>query len=301
MKAYLKAREFIKTHRCAECGACLNCERGEDNEYSFFCMRDPAHKGFEAVPQPKESSWTEMYRSGGEVPVFIQNKIERREKMTNKLAKYEGKKALTETEAKEIVDTLWGKAPFEEKRKAIMLCRDYRLNPLMKHVYLIPFWDSKAKKHNWVVVLGINATRAIARQHGRYGYVDGPRVMTEGEQESILGEKDTNNIWAITVVQDEYGLKAPGYGNWPKGKDPHGMDKGNTKQNMAFIRSERNALEKLFPGMMPERVEVVPEEAVPTEEGAPAEKEAPATGEAEEEHKEKGEEEHKAEQKSFEF
>lgn len=209
------------------------------------------------------------------------------------LERYRGKRALTESEAREIVDTLWGKAPFEEKRKAIMLCRDYRLNPLMKHVYLIPFWDSKARGYNWTVVLGINATRAIARQHGRYGYIDGPRVMSEEEQVNILGEKDDRKIWAITVVQDEHGFRAPGYGNWPKDQDPRGMDKGNTKQNMAFIRAERNALEKLFPGMMPERVEVVPEEAMPAGEEVPA-------GEAEE-HKEKGKEEHEAEQKSFGF
>jgi len=36
--------------------------------------------------------------------------------------------------------------------------------------------------------------------------------------------------------------------------------KGNTKANMAFIRSERNALDRLFAGEMPQGVEIIDEE-----------------------------------------
>jgi hypothetical protein len=58
---------------------------------------------------------------------------------------------------------------------------------------------------------------------------------------------DPERIWAITklkISDDIY----PGYGNWPKNAIAYGSDKGNSQRNMAFIRSESNALDKMAPG-----------------------------------------------------
>ena len=83
--------------------------------------------------------------------------------------------------------------------------------------------------------------------------------MTEEEQKRIFGEVDTKNIVAITKLRTKDGLEAPGYGKWPKEKEPYGTDKGNTKANMAFIRSERNAFGRLSPDALPVGVEVIDE------------------------------------------
>ena len=121
----------------------------------------------------------------------------------------------------------------------------------MRQVYLIQF------DKEWAIVLGIKASRQIAQQalkkRGiRYSYVDGPRVMTEDEQVRIFGKADKGKLWAITVLNDNQGGTFPGYGGWPADKKPYGLDKGNSEFNMAFIRSERNALDKLAPGELPD-------------------------------------------------
>lgn len=186
-----------------------------------------------------------------------------KEKATT-LMKYEGVVSLTKAEAKEILLTIWPEAPEIEVLKAAMICAQYGLNPLMKHVFLIPF---KRRQKGMVVgedyatVLGIKATRLIAHRCGDFSYLDDtPRVMTEEEQKRIFGDVDNFKLWAITKLKDSKGNEAPGYGCWPKGEDPYGTDKGNTKANMAMIRSERNALDRLFAGEMPQGVEVIDEE-----------------------------------------
>jgi hypothetical protein len=138
-----------------------------------------------------------------------------------------------------------------------------RVNPLMKHVSLIAYNKGK-QNESWAIVLGIKASRLIVSRRHNYSYIDGtPRMMTEEEQKKILGEIDTNNLQAITILKDESGNLYPGYGHWPKGTEPYGVDKGNSKANMAFIRSERQALDKMDPGALPQGVEVIDEEYTP--------------------------------------
>ncbi len=98
--------------------------------------------------------------------------------------------------------------------KAAILCRQYNLNPLMRQVYLIEFGSQ------WVTVLGIKATRQIAQQalrrRGiRYSYADGPRRMTDEEQQTIRGRIDNDKLWSITVLKDSAGNLFPGYGFSP--------------------------------------------------------------------------------------
>lgn len=159
---------------------------------------------------------------------------------------------MTQKQAMYLLKTIWPKVPDTEIVKAAMICYQYGLNPLMKQIYIVDFNDKNGGK-TYSVILGIGATRIIAQQNGwRYSYIDGPRVMTDQEQTGIFGVVDPDKIWAITKIKDRDGNVYPGYGFWPRTAGVHGADKGNTPRNMAFIRSERNALDKMAPGALPD-------------------------------------------------
>ncbi len=102
------------------------------------------------------------------------------------LQKYAGVTSLTQEEAKEIINTMWpdaDKASHAEVFKAMKICQDYGLNPLMRHIYLIPF-DGK-----YVTVMGIGANRLIASRRHIYSYIDDtPRIMSEAEQVKFFGK-----------------------------------------------------------------------------------------------------------------
>jgi hypothetical protein len=273
-----RRREFAAMqtdHVCRECASLLGAwtwQWGRDREPLLACMANPAeHRGFRRLP-----SLTQRYDRGETLPLSIVNAIEKRRRdevtqdlaipVRQELAKYQGKRALTQQEAEHILEAIWPGADREEKVRAAMLCESYRLNPLMKHVFLIPFnkkdKDGNVVKTNWATVMGIDATRLLASRRAPYSVIDGPRVMTEDEQVRIFGEVDSGSVVCITVVADREGNRAPGYGKWSKvnrwGKpnQPEGVDKGNSMVNMAMIRSERNALKRLRPAEMPD-VEVV--------------------------------------------
>jgi len=258
-----EGKRLVKTHVCAECGGELTLPWGGAygiENYVIRCGENPDHEGF-----VKPKSYTQAYNDGDPLPIEIANRIEdkRRKQMTQQVGEQEAKAlqpyygvhALTQEQATTILRTIWPKAPDVEVFKAALICKAYGLNPLMKHLYLLEFKGKEGS--TWAPVLGIGATRLIASRIGRYSYVDGPRIMTEKEQKEILGEVDEANIWAITVLRDERGNEAPGYGAWNKDNTPYGMDKGNTKANMAMIRSERNAFNRLFPGEMPADIEAI--------------------------------------------
>ena len=183
---------------------------------------------------------------------------------SRRLAKYEGVVSLTQADAKDILQTCWPEAPLSEVTKAAMLCAQYSLNPLMQHVFLVPFFNKKTGKNDWVRVMGIKAKRLLASRRGRYSYVDDtPRLMSEEEEVKVFGEADPRFMRAVTILKDKDGNIARGYGHWPKATSVYGEDKGNTKANMAFIRSEGAALDRLFPGEMPQGVDVVSEDFLP--------------------------------------
>ncbi len=183
---------------------------------------------------------------------------------------------LTKAQAMHILKLVYPNCPEEEIVRCAILCRDFGLHPLMKEVYLIPF-KGKDGNETYVTVLGINATRKLMALRGSYSYFDDtPRLMTPEEQKRVFGEVDSVNIVAITKLRTKDGLEAPGYGRWPKDKSPQGMDKGNTKANMAFIRSERNAFGRLSPDALPPNIEVIDEAYVDVPEIGKVEK---STGE----------------------
>ena len=165
---------------------------------------------------------------------------------------------LTQPQAEHILSLVYPGVPKEEIIRCAILCRDFGLHPLMKEVYIIPF--GQGDKRTWATVLGINATRKLMALRGTYSYIDAtPRIMTDEEQKRIFGEVDNENIVAITKLRTKDGLEAPGYGRWPKSKEPYGTDKGNTRANMAFIRSERNAFGRLSPDALPPDVDIIDE------------------------------------------
>ncbi len=241
-------KTLVTTHICAECEAPL-VERWnpETSQREFKCGNDKSHVGF----KPYQESKSELERKGRQMIA---------DKNQTALSKYSGSVALEKAEAEEILLSLWPDAPRSEVFKAALLCRQYGLNPLMKHIYLVGY-KNKEGGMDWSIQIGIGATRMIARRSGAYSYIDDtPRLMTEGEQIKIFGEVDKTKFWAITKLMSKAGMTAQAYGNWPKDKFVKGADKGNTPQNMAFIRSERATLDKLFPEKLPAGVEVVASE-----------------------------------------
>lgn len=167
-----------------------------------------------------------------------------------------------------LLKQVWPSAPDNAVVFAAVLCHDYGLHPMMRQVFLVPF-DVKDKdtgkfRTEWNVILGIRATRTIAQNAGyRWTYKDGPRVMSEEEQKKIYGEVDAGKIRAITIIRDQSGNEYPGYGMWDKSKTAYGADKGNSAVNMAFIRSERNAIDRMAPGVLPPDVDVIEDNYAP--------------------------------------
>jgi hypothetical protein len=247
-----QAKEYCNRNECLVCNGAVFIAFVK-GEYVLRCG-DPEH-GPEQWGRP--SSKPNMYQEANQIKRSVIEMAEQTENPTA-LSTIVHSGFLTQQRAAEIVRTFWPKAPDSEVTKAAILCESYGLNPLMKHVFLIPFKDQ------WALVMGISATRLIAQRQGDFSYLDDtPRIMTADEQMKAFGEVDQQNIWSICKIKNvKTGATAMGRGNWPKDKFPQGMDKGNTKANMAGIRAERQALDRLCPGKMPVNVEVIDENLV---------------------------------------
>lgn len=246
-----QAKEYCQRNQCLVCNGPVVI--AFNKEYVLRCG-DPAH-GPEQWGRP--SSKPNMYQEANQIKRSAKEMAEQTENPTA-LSTIVHSGLLTQKRAAEIVRTFWPKAPDAEVTKAAILCESYGLNPLMKHVFLIPFKDQ------WALVMGISATRLIAQRQGDFSYLDDtPRVMTADEQVKAFGEVDQQKIWAVCKLKNvKTGATSIGRGNWPKGTPPQGTDKGNTAANMAFIRAERQALDRLCPGKMPANVEVMDESLV---------------------------------------
>lgn len=267
---------------CAECGRQLYIYLDRETKQSYVACPTPRHEGIAKEYKPQDTGYQSNIRREMELE---QNQGKETAVALRGIPK-QGQ--LTQPQAEHILSLVYPGCPKDEIIRCAILCRDFGLHPLMREVYLIPFKDKEGKA-NYATVLGINATRKLMAQRGTYSYTDDtPRLMTEAEQKRIFGEVDEKNIVAITKLRTKDGLEAPGYGKWPKLKqeykegkpvykdgepmmvsnDPYGHEKGNTKANMAFIRSERNAFGRLSPDALPIGVEVVDEAYVEEPDGA---------------------------------
>ena len=171
----------------------------------------------------------------------ITNQKELRQMTTQQTAvqPYQAGDRMNKEQVTAAIKRFFPKAPQIAVDQAIITCMASNLNPTQKHVYLIPFKDE------WVVVFGIQGKRELAKQGGAYSYEDyTPRAMTTDEQVKVYGEPQLADWCAITILKYG-GNKVYGYGKWPKGTQPYGTDKGNSGLNMAMIRSESNALNRL--------------------------------------------------------
>jgi len=178
------------------------------------------------------------------------------------LERYHGVTSLTKEQAKEILLTVFPDVPEVELMKAMLICANYSLNPLMGHLFLIPFRGMEGT--SWATVIGIKAKRLLASRKRAFSYIDdSPRIMSDEEQKRVFGKVDEKHLIAITILQDQNTKAiARGYGSWEVNKEPYGIEKGNSKENMAFIRSESQALDRLCPGEMPIGFEVVDEQFI---------------------------------------
>ena len=253
-------------NKCADCGGNLSIAWGGVHGYESYVLRCSVaidHAGY--VKEKKQT----MY-PGSHVGAIPKKEYKEMEKelgtmTTTKLVPYSTKTALTKSDATDIIETLWGAAPIIEKQKAIALCVTQQLNPLMSHVFLVSYKRRERGQvvgEDWTIMLSIKAKRLMASRRGDYGYLDGtPRAATEDEVKKQFAEDAETilkaNLVSVTKLQDTNRMEAQGFGLWPKDDDPKGMNKGNTKRNMANIRSESQALDRLRPGDMPQNVGII--------------------------------------------
>ncbi len=259
-------RKLAGNSSCGDCGGVLTvCWSADKNCYALRCGADWNHNTTKPVDLSAE--YAEYASKLGWRNKRLQKEIGTSKELA--LRQYEYLPRLNKAQATDVVMTLWPGASDLAKTKAVMICVQYGLNPLMKHVHIISF-NKRDKEGNIIgttdeVVLGIQASRQItSTTAGRYSYIGGtPRVMTEQEQKEILGAFDETKLWCITKLKDMYGNVFPGYGFWPKGAYVQGGEKGNTPFNMGCIRSERQALDKMKPGVLPPDVGVMDELYMP--------------------------------------
>ncbi len=217
-----KMEKIRKYSQCAVCNGRLAIFWDMDSHESFLACWDWPRTHHEGTARQYENRDYNIATRRE----FMTTEIG--EQKTRALEKFSGITSLRKEEAREIIDTIWpeaGKASPAEVFKAVTICAQYALNPLMKHLYLIPFWNKDEKRYNYVAVLGIGATRLIASRKHAYSYIDDtPRLMTEDEQNKTFGEPSPNKLTAITVLKDmKTGATARGYGSWPKEVDPKGI------------------------------------------------------------------------------
>lgn len=247
-------KKLIRDNVCTECGRQLSVYLDVSIDAKYIACSGQRHEGITREYQPP----IEDYRSNIRREIELEQKHGR--EASKALATIPKQGQLTQPQAEHILSLVYPDCPADERIRCAILCRDFGLHPLLKEVYLIPFKNKKTGKDDYATVLGINATRKLMARRGTYSYFDDtPRLMTDEEQMRIFGAVDKNNIVAITKLRSKSGLEAPGYGRWPNDKSIYGEDKGNTKVNMAFIRSERNAFGRLSPDALPQGVEVIDE------------------------------------------
>ncbi len=245
-------KKIRRNNVCAECGRQLAIYLAHDGR-SYIACSGQVHEGIAREYTPPREDYESKIRRETELV------NEHGQETSSALAHIPKQGQLTKSEAMEVLKLVYPNVPEPEIVRTALLCRDFGLHPLMKEVYIIPFKE-KGGKDNWVTVLGINATRKMMARMGSFSYVDNtPRVMTEQEQKEIFGEVHTDRIQAITKLRTKGGLEAQGYGSYQDKDTPYGTEKGNTKANMAFIRSERQAFSRLFPDAIPQQIDIVDE------------------------------------------
>lgn len=256
-----QAKKLRTRNVCAECGEWLSEWLDSDHRIYLACHRHDRnhHEGIareHRLPDPKIRIAREE--------IMNQAVVERNQA----LAPYLGSTSLTEPEARKVLTTIWpgsDNASPAEFYKAMKLCVQYGLNPLMGHLFMVPYWNKEKKRYDHVCVRAITSNRLIASRKHKWTYLDDtPRIGSEEEIKKHYGSAaDPENIlYAVAKIKDlESGAEAAGWGEWPIWKldkdskrvrnEPKGTDKGNSMVNMACTHAERKSLDLLYPAEMP--------------------------------------------------
>lgn len=269
---------------CNRCGARVSLAWGGSyhiNAFVLICPSDPNnHTNFGRESKAFDRRSIPGWR-------YTKEEIKELEKALGPRAPIvlaqQGQTAMTDQQAMELVQTYWPTAPPIQQKRAALMCKRYNLDPGLRQIHLMPF-RRKDKNGNvvikdgkevidWAIAVGIRATRINTRRNTNFRYInDSPRPATEEEQIKFLGRVDKTRLWFITYLENTTTHEVVfGLGNWPldsKGVPRKAMaeDKGNTPENMASIRSERAACDKLCPDWLPPGVRVVDEKYVPSPE-----------------------------------
>ena len=253
--------ELRQYNKCKECGARLDVFMDFDTGKAFLACADYRRTHHEGIE--REAS---RYEKEGLASLNIptRRKIMEQEhgtETTKALAKLPMSGALTQPQAMHILKLVYPDVPEDQIIRTAILCRDFGLHPLMKEVYIIGFLNHKTGKTDYSTVIGIAASRKMAaNKKGAFSFLDDtPRAAYKEEiikQYGENSEEERDNLISICKLKGEKGNEAIGFGLWPKNKEPYGTDKGNTKRNMANIRSERQALARL-PGEALPQLEVI--------------------------------------------
>ena len=243
--------ELRKKNVCSECGRYLYIYLDLTTKQQYIACPTPGHEGISREYQPQREDYeTDIRRS-----VEMEQKIGH--EATRALATIPMHGQLTQPQAMLILKLAYPRVPENEIIRCAIFCRDFGLHPLAKEVFLIPFKDT------WVMVVGIPASRKMAHNlKGEFSFLDDtPRAATDTEIIKQFGRDSDEaklNIISVTKLRGERGNLAIGFGLYLKTEKPQGMEKGNTRRNMANIRSERQAMDRL-PGRPLPKVEVVDE------------------------------------------
>uniref|UniRef100_A0A6M3IQU8 Putative DNA recombination protein n=1 Tax=viral metagenome TaxID=1070528 RepID=A0A6M3IQU8_9ZZZZ len=255
-----------KYNRCKECGGRLDVFLDRDKHLAFLACADylrTHHEGIEREASRYETQGMQALTIKARRDIL--NK-EFGEKTTSALAKYQGVTTLTKEDATTIINTIWPKAKEAspaEVYKAVMICYQYGLNPLMRHLFLVPFWNDDEKHYDYTCIMGIGSNRLIAARKHKWTFLDDtPRKGTKAEETKHFGEVSTERIRAVAKMRDiGTGAEVTAWGEWPTTKkdkkggvvanEPKGVDKGNSMINMACLHAERKGLDMLYPADMP--------------------------------------------------
>jgi len=268
---HVKLEQKRKSNACAVCGGWLNIFLDNDPAsphygQAFIACNDwsrTRHEGIQRAASRYQQRGMETLTI--EARRDILNK-EFGENKTTALEKYQGVTSLAKPEAREILLTLWpnaDKASPAEFYKAMLLCTQYGLNPLMRHLFLIPFYNTEKKRYEHVCVQGITSNRLIASRKHTWTFLDDtPRIGSEAEEIKHYGKVNPDILRVIVKMRDiDTGAEVTAWGEWPMWKtdkqgkrvpnEPKGVDKGNSMMNMGCIHAERKGLDMLYPADMP--------------------------------------------------
>lgn len=242
-------RKLIRDNVCQECGRLVCAYLDVETHKTYIACSGGRHEGITREYQPP----IEDYESNIRREIKLEQ--EQGRATSTALANIPKQGQLTEVQATKVLSLVYPKATPDEIARCAIFCRDFGLHPLANEVYLIKYGDKN------MMVVGIPANRKIAHLlKGEFSYLDdSPRAATEEEIIKQFGpdsDEAKANVISITKLQGVSGNLAIGFGLYKKSEAPKGIDKGNTKRNMANIRSERQAMDRL-PGRPLPKYEVI--------------------------------------------